>query len=133
MSPPEAATGLVKRAALAAGRPTTPTGPAGTSAARDATDGPAGPASAIAVAPDANAATATAELASLRVSLEGMRLRTVLKEDKRNLWSGALGALGFRPGTSACRQRRGATAAARVIGAVQGTGPPVAASRARGA
>src|SRR5215813_9352531 len=84
MSPLEAATGLVKLAALAAGWPAAPTGPAGTSAARDATAGPAGPASAVAVAPDANAATAIAEPASRRVSLEGMRLRTVLKEDKGN-------------------------------------------------
>jgi hypothetical protein len=73
MSPPEAETGLVKLAALAAGGPAGATGPAGTSAARDATAGPAGPASAVAVAPEANAAMATAEPASRRVSLEGMR------------------------------------------------------------
>src|SRR5215831_19640742 len=85
---PEAATGLVKLAALAAGWLAAPTGPAGTSAARDTTAGPAGPASAVAVAPEANAATATAEPASRRVSLEGMRLRTVLKEDKGNLVGG---------------------------------------------
>src|SRR5205823_9307257 len=89
MSPPEAATGLVKLAVLPAACAAGPTGPAGTSAACEATAGPAGPASAVAVAPEANAAMATAEPASRRVSLEGMRLRTVLKEDKRNLWSGA--------------------------------------------
>src|SRR5262245_23131190 len=113
MSPWEAATGLVKFAALAASWPAAPTGPAGTSAARDATTGPAGPASAVAVAPEANAATAIAAPASLRVSLEGMRLRAVLREDKRNLRSGALqrarlppGNVCLPPATVGQRQRR---------------------------
>src|SRR5215468_3734746 len=113
MWPPGAETGLMKLATLAASWPAAPTGPAGTSAARDATTGPAGPASAVAVAPDANAAMAIAAPASLRVCLEGMRLRAVLKEDKRSLRSGALqrarlppGNVCLPPATVGQRQRR---------------------------
>src|SRR5690349_22190760 len=101
MSPPEAETGLVKLTALA-GWPAAATGPAGTSAAREATAGPAGPASAVAVAPEANAAMAIAEPASRRVSLEGMRLRTVLKEDNRNLGVGHAATRSLPPG-NVCR------------------------------
>ena len=75
------------------------------------------------VAAEANAATATAEPASLRVKVEGLRLQTVLNEDKRNLWSGALRALGFRPETPACRQATWGNGSGVRDGAVQGTGP----------
>ena len=61
-------------------------------------------------------------------------MRKVLNEDKKNLRSGAQYAHGFRPGTSASRQRRGAMGSGARDGAGQGTGPlSDAASRTQGA
>src|SRR5215472_13174348 len=65
---PTGSTALAGPTRLAAAWPVALTGPAGTAAACGAADGPAGPASAAPVALEANAATATAEPVSARVS-----------------------------------------------------------------
>src|SRR5690348_9446857 len=103
---PEWAPGVLGRSP-ACGRPATAAAPA----ARPATWAGAGPASTAPVTPDAKAAKAVTELAITRAKREGLRIR-VLTEDKDYLRSGARRALGFRPLTPACRQRRGARAAA---------------------
>jgi hypothetical protein len=81
----------------------------------------------------ANAMIAATAAASAIVRVIGLdlRLRTVLKEDKANLWSARCNALGFRPQTSADRPRRGARAAAHGIGAGQGNRPLIGGHHAR--